>query len=462
MKIKTTPEDFQVEELTAIEPGKQGDHGFYRLEKRGWSTVDVLGGIRRIWRIEPHRINYGGLKDRHALTIQYLTILHGPKGNLENQGWRLKYLGQVPDAFSSKDIASNRFQITIRNRPPRTGNEVQDTLEEIRTQGLPNYFDDQRFGSYSGPGGEYIGKKLVQGDFEGALKQALAQPYSHDRASQKKEKAILRKLWGDWEGLVRDLPKGHARSLSDYLRVHPGDFKGAVARLRPELKGLYLSAFQSAIWNQTLARWYELNSPPESLIWITSKIGRIPLHRKLPDEAFKSLQNLEIPLLSSRSEEFEVEPTRQWWQPILESEGLTIDQMKVPGLRELFFSRGLRPALLAPKNLGHQFLEDEMHPGRSKLILRYDLTRGSYATMLVKRVQMAVAGEIGPKGNSTPSTDNPSSSSTPSNQTPPAKTRKRKQRKGKNQRNKLRQGDSQAQGGPEPPGETPNPDQIGH
>ncbi len=400
MKIKSTPEDFQVEELTEIQPGKEGEQAFYRLEKRGWSTVDVLGAIRRIWRIEPHRINYGGLKDRHAVTTQYLTILKGPKAHLENPGWRLRHLGQVAEAFSSKNIAANRFQITIRNMPPKSGNAVKDTLAEVADQGLPNYFDEQRFGSLSGPGGEFIGKKLVLGDFEGGLKQALSQPYAHDRSAQKKEKAIVRKLWGDWEGLVRDLPKGHARSLSDYLRVHPGDFKGAVARLRPELKGLYLSAFQSALWNRSLARWYELHAPADSLLWINSKAGKIAIHRRLPEAAHRSLQALEIPLLSSRSEDAELEPTREIWQPILEAEGLTSDQLKVPGLRELFFSRGLRHALLEPKNLSHQFMEDELHPGRSKLILRYELTRGSYATMLVKRVQMALAGEI--PGNSNP------------------------------------------------------------
>lgn len=391
MKIKSVPEDFQVEELTTITPGKEGDQSFYRLEKRGWSTVDVLGAIRRIWRIEPHRINYGGLKDRHAITIQYLTIFKGPKSNLENTGWRLRHMGQVAEPFTSKDIAANRFQITIRNVPADSHEVIKLTVEQIRSQGLPNYFDDQRFGSLTGPGGEFIGKRLVLGDFEGALKLALTQPYSHDRSAQKKEKATLRKLWGQWEALVAELPKGHARSLSDYLRVHPGDFKGAVARLRPELKGLYLSAYQSALWNRTLARWYETEASSPSLVRIDTKLGLLPLHTHLQPTTLDRLRALEIPLLSARGDETEMESTRTYWQPILDAEGLTLDQLKVPGLRELFFSRGNRPALLQPAHLTYRILDDERHKGRDKCVLRYELTRGSYATMLVKRIQTALA-----------------------------------------------------------------------
>ncbi len=397
MKVKTIPEDFRVDELTALLPGKEGDHSLYRLEKNGWSMVDVLGAIRRIWRIEPWRIGYGGLKDRHAITTQFITIQKGPRAGLENPGWRLRHLGLVAEPFTSKHIEANRFQITIRNMPPGTQDGVLSTLEQIGRWGLPNYFDDQRFGSISGPEGAFIAKHLVKGDFEGALKLALGQPYSHDRSSQKKEKAILNRLWGDWDALVRDLPKGHARSLSDYLRVHPGDFKGAVARLRPELRGLYLSAWQSALWNRSLAAWYYAKGSEVTLVDNTSKIGSAPLHIDLSQAALEELRTLQLPLLSARSKPEEVEPTRWLWQPILEAEGVTLEELKVPGLRELFFSRGLRPALLEPAHLNHEFLEDELHKGKQKLLLRYELGRGSYATMLVKRVQRGVeaANKIG-------------------------------------------------------------------
>ena len=59
-------------------------------------------------------------------------------------------------------------------------------------KGVPNYFDDQRFGSVAGEGGEFIARLLVQGRFEDALRLALAAPYEYDRAAQKKEKRCWR------------------------------------------------------------------------------------------------------------------------------------------------------------------------------------------------------------------------------------------------------------------------------
>src|SRR5438874_8606109 len=115
MKVKQAPEDFQVEELTSVVPGRRGDFAFYRLEKSNWTTPDALALIRRRWRVEPRRLSYGGLKDRHAATLQYLTIFHGPRRNLTQQQIKVTYLGQLERPYSSHDIACNRFRLTLRD-----------------------------------------------------------------------------------------------------------------------------------------------------------------------------------------------------------------------------------------------------------------------------------------------------------------------------------------------------------
>src|ERR1700730_1780120 len=109
MKLKQQPDDFQVEELTPVRAGTEGTFALYRLEKRGWATPDALSAVRRRWQIEPSRLSYGGLKDRHALTIQYFTILHGPRRHLQHQQVNVKYLGQVLSPYTSQDIRCNRF-----------------------------------------------------------------------------------------------------------------------------------------------------------------------------------------------------------------------------------------------------------------------------------------------------------------------------------------------------------------
>jgi tRNA pseudouridine13 synthase len=385
MKLKQRPEDFQVEELTDVAPNDQGPFALYRLEKRGWSTPDALAAIRRRWRIEPRRVSYGGLKDRHAHTVQYLTIFHGPRRGLKHHDVSVQYLGQVPREYTSQDIRANWFRLTLRALTSEEIASVEQALEEVRGEGVPNYFDDQRFGSVSA-GGEFIARLMVLGRLEEALRLALAAPYEFDRAEQKKEKALLRAAWGDWAALKERLPRGHARSLVDYLRRHPDDYRGALAWLRPELRGLYLSAYQSHLWNRILARWLRQNCRPAQLLPVILRLGEVPVHHGLDPEQLRQMQELSLPLPSARLKIDAVDPRLALVQEVLAEEGLELGQMKIKGIREMFFSRGERAALCLPAGLEHGHDSDELNAGRLKLMLAFELPRGCYATIVVKRV----------------------------------------------------------------------------
>ncbi len=389
MKLKQQPDDFHVEEITAISP-TEGPFALYRLEKRGWSTPDALAALRRRWRVEPRRIAYGGLKDRHAHTVQYLTIFHGPRRNLHHHDITVEYVGQVAAAYTSHDIQANRFRLTLRDLPPEAHSVIEARLDQLRREGVPNYFDDQRFGSVAGEGGEFIARLLVQGRFEDALRLALTAPYEYDRAAQKEEKRLLVAHWGDWPRLKDALPRGHARSLVDYLRVHPGDFRGAVARLRPELRGLYLSAYQSHLWNRMLARWLRTHLRPEQLHAVTLRLGEVPFPHDLEPQEQRELAALQLPLPSARLKLEEADPRGELVRAVLAEEGLELRQMQIKGIREMFFSRGERAALCVPQELSHQWAADDKHRGRDKLLLRFALPRGSYATLLVKAIAAAV------------------------------------------------------------------------
>ncbi|HZV05446.1 MAG TPA: tRNA pseudouridine(13) synthase TruD [Gemmataceae bacterium] len=385
MKIKQQPDDFQVEEITAVAPS-DGPHSLYRLEKRGWSTPDALAAVRRRWRIEPRRISYGGLKDRHAATIQYLTIFHGPRRNLRHHDIVVQYLGQVSEPYTSRDIQANRFRLTLRDLATEARAAIEERLKSLAREGVPNYFDDQRFGSVAGAGGEFVARLLVQGRFEEALRVALAASYEYDRAAQKEEKRLLTEHWGDWTRLKDELPRGHARSLVDYLRVHPGDFRGAVARLRPELRGLYLSAYQSHLWNRMLANWLSTHLRPEQLRSVALRLGEVPFHQNVDAEQLQELAALQLPLPSARLKLDEADPRAEVVRAVLAEEGLELRQMQIKGVREMFFSRGERAVLCLPCNLTHSFAPDENHQGREKLTLNFELPRGSYATLLVKSI----------------------------------------------------------------------------
>jgi tRNA pseudouridine13 synthase len=387
MKVKQRPEDFQVEELTDVAPADHGPFAFYRLEKRGWSTPDALAALRRRWRIDLRRLSYGGLKDRHAHTVQYLSIFHGLQRDLTHHEVRVQYLGQITEPYSSKDIRANRFKLTLRGVEANQVPAAQQAIEEVRRAGVPNYFDDQRFGSVSA--GDFAARAMVLGQYEEALRLALAAPYEHDRGPQKREKEILRQHWGNWQTCKEQLPRSHARSLVDYLRVHPGDYRGALARLRPELRGLYLSAYQSYLWNRMLARWLEQHTQPEQRISARLRLGELPMHRSLDEAGLAELRGLSLPLPSARLKIDDTDPRAALIREMLAGEGLELRQLQLKGFRAMFFSKGERAALCLPAELHHEVADDELHPGRQKLLLAFDLPRGSYATLIVKRVQSA-------------------------------------------------------------------------
>jgi tRNA pseudouridine13 synthase len=385
MKLKQQPDDFQVEELTDVTASERGPFALYRLTKRGWTTPDALALVRRRWKIEPRRLSHGGLKDRHAATVQFFTIFRGPRRSLQQQGVKVEYLGQVEEAFRPADIRANRFALTLRDLTEPALESALASLEAVRRQGVPNYFDDQRFGSVR-EGGPFIARLLIEERHEDALKEALAAPYEYDRAAQKREKAILHEHWGDWATCKERLPRGHARSLVDYLRQHPGDFRGAIARLKPELRTLYLSAYQSHLWNRMLARWLTDHCPPEQLLAVPTQRGSLPFHASLDEAVFAQLAALQLPLPSARLRGPDDDPGIALARAVLREEGLELEQMKLKKLPDLFFSRGDRAALCLPRDLAATPAADELKAGRRKLTLTFELPRGSYATLVAKRL----------------------------------------------------------------------------
>lgn len=384
MKLKRLPEDFQVEELPLVEAGERGRFVLYRLTKRGLGTLEAIEAVCRRWNLAGRRVSYGGLKDRHAVTVQYLTIFDGPERPLHETSLDLVPLGRVDQPYGPDQFRGNRFVVVLRDLSPRALELAGNAVGEIPRDGLPNYFDDQRFGSV-GFGGGFIAQAWLTGDHEQALRLALAEPNPSDRPGTRAEKTILRETWGRWTEAKARLERSHARSLVTYLADHPSDFRGAFARLRRELRSLYFSAFQSHLWNLMLGRWIERNTRPEQRVPVDFKVASLPVHRGLDPEQAEVLASSRLPLPSSRTPLPEG-PLREIALEVVGEFGLAWEDLRVRHLKDVFFSKGTRPALFFAENLEHSAADDELQPGRKKLRLTFDLPRGAYATLVVKRV----------------------------------------------------------------------------
>ena len=267
----------------------------------------------------------------------------------------------------------------------------------VQCDGLPNYFDDQRFGSI-GPSGEFIAEPWMRGDYERTLWLALAEPNPFDQVPERKEKETLRNLWGQWPECKQALGRSHRRSIITFLADRPGDFKGAWAQVNQDLRSLWLAAFQSQLWNELLATWLREQVPADARVEVPLKTGSIPFPTALPPEMASRLRALQLPLPSARIrlDEIADEELRGLVQRTLAVRNLELRQIRVKHPRDAFFSKGERPALVTAEGLAWSSEPDELHPGEFKLQLSFDLPRGSYATILVKRITEAAG--IAPTG----------------------------------------------------------------
>ena len=129
MKLKRLPEDFQVEELKTVKETGGGRYTLYRLSKRGLGTLEAIEAICRRWNLSGRQVGYGGLKDRHAVTVQYLTILDGPRRSIREASFDLEPVGRLTRPYGPQDFDGNRFLIVIRDLGAESASAALTTLQ---------------------------------------------------------------------------------------------------------------------------------------------------------------------------------------------------------------------------------------------------------------------------------------------------------------------------------------------
>lgn len=167
--FKSKPEDFQVDELLGFEPDGDGEHLWINVRKRNQNTRDMIELLAKAFSIPEKDVGYSGLKDKHALTTQWVSLPMGGGGvagvgaGVGLSGEDTDLSARVVDALASlQDVEvvtvtrsrkklrtgahrQNRFKIVLRNLPADHA-VVEQSLALVRDYGFPNYFGSQRFG----------------------------------------------------------------------------------------------------------------------------------------------------------------------------------------------------------------------------------------------------------------------------------------------------------------------------
>jgi tRNA pseudouridine13 synthase len=147
--VGPAPEDFVVTEIPLYPPTGDGEHWMVELRKRDWTTPDAVSALARAARVAERDIGHAGMKDRHAVTTQWLTI---PGRGSAPDTWELpEGLTIVSQTRHSSKIrtghlAGNRFEIRLLGAVPNGEERARGILDTIVARGLPNYFGTQRFG----------------------------------------------------------------------------------------------------------------------------------------------------------------------------------------------------------------------------------------------------------------------------------------------------------------------------
>lgn len=154
-QFKRRPEDFRVDELLGFGPDGGEGHVLIQVEKRGVDTLAVLGRLARGAGLDPRDLGFAGLKDRHAVTRQWVTApargraaadwRHVEEYRPDGAGYRV--LEAYPHSRKLKRGAArgNRFRIVLGGVGDRAA-ALAERLAELEARGVPNYFGPQRFG----------------------------------------------------------------------------------------------------------------------------------------------------------------------------------------------------------------------------------------------------------------------------------------------------------------------------
>ena len=204
-KIKQSPEDFIVKEISNVEINETGGYSYFLLKKKNYTTVRALQHIAQVLRIPLKRLGFAGTKDKNAVTEQVVSVKDVSKEKLEHVNLKdieIKFLGKGEKPVSLGDLEGNYFEIVVRDYETKP-----KKLEKFR-----NLFGEQRFSKNNAE----IGKAIIKKDFK------------------------------------RSAEIANEDVVNEHLKKNPNDFIGALRKVPIKILKMYVHAYQSYLWN-TLA-----------------------------------------------------------------------------------------------------------------------------------------------------------------------------------------------------------------
>ncbi|MDE0090780.1 MAG: tRNA pseudouridine(13) synthase TruD [Thaumarchaeota archaeon] len=283
--IRATPDDFVVSEILSPaalrmirDPGAGGNgnadadasakgmgYAVYVLRKRGIDTAHALGAIRKM---TGAKLKPLGLKDASATTTQYVCSTGAAGRRLRDiraSRFGLAFAGYAKRPLTKRQMLGNGFRIRISGDwgGPGGGDSNRGDATAATTapdpsgfaayaDSVPNFYGYQRFGS-GRPVTHMVGRALTMGDHDEAVRLILeyASPYDTRERREVRENLADPALYAQ---SARRLPPGMdtEKTVLEELARH-GDPLRAIRAVPLLLRRLYVSAYQSYVFNRTLS-----------------------------------------------------------------------------------------------------------------------------------------------------------------------------------------------------------------
>ncbi len=148
-QIRVEVEDFEVEEVPLYLPSGTGEHLYLWLEKRDTSASMLRRLIASSLGISPRDIGMAGMKDRRAVTRQWISVPRVAAARVEQiDGPRVRVIDAKyhQNKLRTGHLRGNRFRIVVRGTVAEAVQRAQNKLTLLAELGMPNFYGPQRMG----------------------------------------------------------------------------------------------------------------------------------------------------------------------------------------------------------------------------------------------------------------------------------------------------------------------------
>ena len=399
--LKVRPEDFIVEELPAYQPCGEGEHLYLFLEKRGLSTLVMVREIARHFGVRESAVGYAGLKDKHAITRQLVSVhlpgrTHDEFPAIEDDRFRVLWVDRHTNKLRRGHLEGNRFVIRLRDVEATAALPAMRVLNELARVGVPNRLGEQRFGALQC--NHLVGRAIVLGDDEQVIRQLLFPDGVVFESTAEARELCARGAWKEALALFsRSALAEHAVCRALARGSSPAK---AVAAIPNHERQYFVSAFQSAVFNAVLDERLDagsLDTLIEGDLAFKHENGAV---FDVAAEDVSSAQTRE------RLGRIEISPSGPLWGASMKRAGgrvgateidalarfgVTIDEIDAYSNRSRHNLPGARRPLRVP--LTNHDVDGGMDEHGHYVRLAFELPRGAFATSVMQEVVKASNGD---------------------------------------------------------------------